>query len=533
MPYFHHFLKTILRCDLPPKPSNRKDITRRKLVSRSVREVTYKWIVDNVLESNDSLTSESKMFLALWKAYSSIIEVLVLCDFSGEDISNMPSIEHVMAECASKVYLLESSEHLDVILPLKDVAHEIYDNISRRILHSGTHNEILNQPRNLWFIWGQTLLRIARSRLTPSEDYENTDYIACIDLACNMLQRCICYVYPEHNSNINRLFAHCESGIGYAYLLKARVMSESLKGFYFNAAKDMLLRARNRKQRTLNETYNLACIYCLENNVEECKKWLEIAREEESLPPAAYLEKDPDFTNIRDCPWFLDLIKNVVHSNSSYTLPLTKIQENIDNIEDTSNDWMSDEGMKKIYDSLIGGGFTKSVVLNMVKEVYKGKTDHQMNTDALEKQKLRLQKRLLEYSMKDKSFIPSDGNCQFYSLSDQIFNTIDHHRLVRQTLVKWLRDHKEWKLENGASMKDFVHGTSWEEYCEEMSRNGIWGDHLTLTAAANYYGMKICIISSIEGDNFITEIIPTSLKSDRPILLSHYAEYHYGSITHC
>jgi len=33
-------------------------------------------------------------------------------------------------------------------------------------------------------------------------------------------------------------------------------------------------------------------------------------------------------------------------------------------------------------------------------------------------------------------------------------------------------------------MHDFVHDKTWAEYCDELARDGIWGDHLTLSAAA-------------------------------------------------
>jgi hypothetical protein len=42
-----------------------------------------------------------------------------------------------------------------------------------------------------------------------------------------------------------------------------------------------------------------------------------------------------------------------------------------------------------------------------------------------------------------------------------------------------------------------------------MEKDGCWGDHLTLLAISEIYGAVISIMSSVEGDNFITEIHPT------------------------
>lgn len=88
---------------------------------------------------------------------------------------------------------------------------------------------------------------------------------------------------------------------------------------------------------------------------------------------------------------------------------------------------------------------------------------------------------------------------------------------------------KDWKLSNGAVLWNFAYDEPWDSFCDELSRHGIWGNHLTLVAAAEVFKCHIQIISSVEGDNFITEISPTCPPTKR-LLLSHYAEYHYGSL---
>jgi len=76
-----------------------------------------------------------------------------------------------------------------------------------------------------------------------------------------------------------------------------------------------------------------------------------------------------------------------------------------------------------------------------------------------------------------------------------------------------------------------VHDLTWENYCAKMLKEGEWGDHLTLIAASEVFKTKIIIISSIPGDNFVIDI-PTfsQIRDDRTIILSHYAEFHYGSV---
>ncbi|CAN1128058.1 OVARIAN TUMOR DOMAIN-containing deubiquitinating enzyme 9 [Linum perenne] len=56
-----------------------------------------------------------------------------------------------------------------------------------------------------------------------------------------------------------------------------------------------------------------------------------------------------------------------------------------------------------------------------------------------------------------------------------------------------------------------------------------WGDHVTLQAAADSYGVKIFVLTSFKDTCYI-EIIPHVEKSKRIIYLSFWAEVHYNSI---
>ncbi|EGC29451.1 hypothetical protein DICPUDRAFT_84523 [Dictyostelium purpureum] len=148
----------------------------------------------------------------------------------------------------------------------------------------------------------------------------------------------------------------------------------------------------------------------------------------------------------------------------------------------------------------------------------------------VEKAHKRLNKRLELYQLMERREIPGDGNCQMHALSDQLYGNLNHSRAIRNIIVTWLRKNRGFSLSNGATLSEFVTTTSWDQYCNNMSKNGTWGDHLTLVAAAEIFRINISIISSVETQsNFVTEITP-SKKSDHGILLSHFAEFHYGSL---
>ncbi|KAB5544124.1 hypothetical protein DKX38_012236 [Salix brachista] len=128
-------------------------------------------------------------------------------------------------------------------------------------------------------------------------------------------------------------------------------------------------------------------------------------------------------------------------------------------------------------------------------------SDHQR---LLESMSFEIFSRLKSYDCVEKK-VQGDGNCQFRSLSDQLYRSPEHHQVVRELVVKQIH----------ARMAKI--------------RSGEWGDHVTLQAAADSYGIKILLITSFR-DTCCIEIFPKAKKSNRVIYLSFWAEVHYDSI---
>ncbi|XP_031123284.1 OVARIAN TUMOR DOMAIN-containing deubiquitinating enzyme 12-like [Ipomoea triloba] len=132
----------------------------------------------------------------------------------------------------------------------------------------------------------------------------------------------------------------------------------------------------------------------------------------------------------------------------------------------------------------------------------------------------RLLDRLQMYELVE-SKVQGDGNCQFRALSDQFYRSTDHHKFVRQQIVNQLKSCREI-YEGYVPM-------AYDDYLRKMSKSGEWGDHVTLQAAADLYGVKIFVITSFKDTCYI-EIVPNIQKSERVIFLSFWAEVHYNSI---
>ncbi|XP_047316523.1 OVARIAN TUMOR DOMAIN-containing deubiquitinating enzyme 12-like [Impatiens glandulifera] len=132
----------------------------------------------------------------------------------------------------------------------------------------------------------------------------------------------------------------------------------------------------------------------------------------------------------------------------------------------------------------------------------------------------RLLNRLQLYDLVECK-VQGDGNCQFRALSDQFYRSPEHHKFVRQQVVNQLKSDRE-VYEGYVPME-------YNEYLKKMSKSGEWGDHVTLQAAADAYGVKIIIFTSFK-DTCSIEIQPKEQKSKRVIFLSFWAEVHYNSI---
>ncbi|KAF2074072.1 hypothetical protein CYY_004601 [Polysphondylium violaceum] len=276
---------------------------------------------------------------------------------------------------------------------------------------------------------------------------------------------------------------------------------------------------------------------------------------------ASFIQFDPDIAHYRTHDWFIEIMKSIEdekknrlieeqkNAASIASAPIT-INNNNSNNNNNNNQTITYSGSPSIHGNPgvyeLYQEFKENLFLNGM--VFKNMNhDTQLigsniltdlnslhpplQSKEVEIAQKRLDERLELYMLKNSKEIPGDGNCQMHALSDQIYDDIGHSQEIRKTIVDWLRKNKDFQLPNGATLNQFVMSNNWDDYCDEMAKLGNWGDHLTLLAAAEIYGMKISIISSVESSsNFFIEIIPTKIKKEKVLLLSHYAEFHYGSL---
>eukprot|EP00026_Physarum_polycephalum_P011271 Phypoly_transcript_11478.p1 GENE.Phypoly_transcript_11478~~Phypoly_transcript_11478.p1 ORF type:complete len:280 (+),score=21.29 Phypoly_transcript_11478:126-965(+) len=148
----------------------------------------------------------------------------------------------------------------------------------------------------------------------------------------------------------------------------------------------------------------------------------------------------------------------------------------------------------------------------------------------------RMKERLEKHGFIEAPVVP-DGNCQMRALADQIHGDENYHADVRSKIIAWLSKNEKFPIDDsGSTLGDFIdrdHYPRWSSYVIYMSRNGSWGDHITLVAAAEVYGVQISIISNVDdggAGQYMTTITPRSQKPTKTVNLSHWHELHYNSL---
>lgn len=75
----------------------------------------------------------------------------------------------------------------------------------------------------------------------------------------------------------------------------------------------------------------------------------------------------------------------------------------------------------------------------------------------------------------------------------------------------------------------FVAGSSFADYVASMRQPRTWGDHVTLQAAADAYGVRVAVLTSYATNAYL-EVSPAVLRSQRTLWLTLHAELHYDSL---
>lgn len=121
------------------------------------------------------------------------------------------------------------------------------------------------------------------------------------------------------------------------------------------------------------------------------------------------------------------------------------------------------------------------------------------------------------------SFDPTkDGNCQFSALCNELkkVGIFGSSKTLREEIVAYLESHPN--TADGTPLELFA-GMPWNQYKNSMARQGTYGDHLTLQAAADVFQIEIVVYSTL-GPSATQNIAPTNGIPLATFYLGHFAE---------
>ena len=150
----------------------------------------------------------------------------------------------------------------------------------------------------------------------------------------------------------------------------------------------------------------------------------------------------------------------------------------------------------------------------------KEKPKKKSNIEKLEEQfkkKLQIYNRILH-------IVPSDGNCLFSSISDQVYGTDKHNLIIREKCMDYIEL-------NSVYYSQFIEGgeQKMKEYIERKRKPGVWGDNLEIQALSEIYQRPIEIYIDVDKPINSPKNFNFGIKRF-PIKISYHGNKHYNSI---
>jgi len=188
---------------------------------------------------------------------------------------------------------------------------QAYDSFSSISESSSNYSDTL-------YYWGFSLLHQAQ---TKSSD----EAIKLFEEAINKFSFCK-NITPKH------LGAAIDGGVALLGLAKVKLVD--LNNELYSKAKESFETAENIQLGSAS--YNLACIYALQNKADACLNALENARDHGLVPDEQNIINDSDLQNVKELSWFAEYITSL--SDTEVKKEKKKVKKNNDKTEIVESD---------------------------------------------------------------------------------------------------------------------------------------------------------------------------------------------------
>ncbi len=140
----------------------------------------------------------------------------------------------------------------------------------------------------------------------------------------------------------NHIGACLDGGVALMGLAKAKGLS--VNDDLYNRAKEKFLTAENVQKGS--SSFNLACMFALQNKADDCLTALEKARDFGLVPEEQDIIDDPDLDNIKQLSWFKEFLESLDVDDTHYK----EVPESIDESKETevTSDKSKDSAEKSV-----------------------------------------------------------------------------------------------------------------------------------------------------------------------------------------
>ena len=120
----------------------------------------------------------------------------------------------------------------------------------------------------------------------------------------------------------------------------------------------------------------------------------------------------------------------------------------------------------------------------------------------------RLRQRLHAFGLRlDRQM--GDGNCQYRSVSQQLYGTPERHLKVRQRACDYIAS-----TEGRRRFEPYLGRDGIDEYLASMRLSGTWGDELTLRAIAEAFHVMVSVVCSTR-ESWFVRYIPDKVSNNK------------------
>ena len=162
-------------------------------------------------------------------------------------------------------------------------------------------------------------------------------------------------------------------------------------------------------------------------------------------------------------------------------------------------------------------------------EILRPSTAQRAKSDeGLDVQRRRLRDRLKDFGLREHE-VAGDGNCQFRALAHQLAADVERHGEVRARVARQLALERE-RYEDFCVIDEASVDADFDGFVRRMAKDAEWGDNVTLQAAADAYGVYVCLVTSYESRGILRVEPKAPPAHARTIWVAFWAEVHYSSI---